>query len=440
MNRLPPLSSLMSPPESTPFDSFSSKDHSLSKPVGFNDPTSFSDSQPSSTLQLPPLSQIRQEKMSLPNMKSLLSPPISPAVKNDQEVGNKQQGPGTNMGNEDGRNTQVQDPVLYADNDASTEISEGERFFAPLEPQVQPAPIEPTIQRDDQAMNDVLHKRINRHMATTKSMAWYAEMKKVHSSDLPTYDEYRLVATVASTYNKNPQAYYQRERDTFDRIFTRDNAIQTSGSRQKAQDEKSTSTLRRIAPAPTRTADTPKGAKTPAARVTKSKPPTSKLTKSNPRPHRTKPSPQLKKALDSFVATSPSPKPARVIGANRDHTSFRSLPDYCPPVDTLGNNHNALKVDWKGGVLDLSNDPDRDELHPAELKLASCLRLDCNLYLATKRRFFAERVRLLKTGKEDFRKTNAQGACNIDVNKASRLWTAYEKVGWLDRKWFEEFL
>ena len=49
------------------------------------------------------------------------------------------------------------------------------------------------------------------------------------------------------------------------------------------------------------------------------------------------------------------------------------------------------------------------------------------------------RLKELSKGK-DFRKTDAQKACRVDVNKASRLHTAYEKVGWFDRRFVEGFL
>jgi hypothetical protein len=90
-------------------------------------------------------------------------------------------------------------------------------------------------------------------------------------------------------------------------------------------------------------------------------------------------------------------------------------------------------------MLDLSNDPDRPLLAQNELSLAATLRLSCAIYLSSKRRIFEARVKALKIGKE-FRKTDAQQACKIDVNKASKLWTAYERVGLFDNKHFEQFL
>ncbi|KAL3228616.1 SWIRM domain-containing protein FUN19 [Nakaseomyces bracarensis] len=120
--------------------------------------------------------------------------------------------------------------------------------------------------------------------------------------------------------------------------------------------------------------------------------------------------------------------------------SWEKLPDYSPPLSTLPeSNRNCLKIEWKGNPMDLSVDPLRSKLHPAELVLASILRLPCDLYLDSKKRLFLEKVYKQKKGMP-FRKTDAQKACKIDVNKASRLYSAYEKVGWLDNRHFEKYM
>lgn len=131
-------------------------------------------------------------------------------------------------------------------------------------------------------------------------------------------------------------------------------------------------------------------------------------------------------------------KTPRALGTNRDDTDYNSLEDFSPPLETLGGNAKALKADWKGQMLDLSSDPDRHLLSAAELNLAATLRLSCATYLCSKRRIFEARVRALKVGKE-FRKTDAQQACKIDVNKASKLWTAYERVGWFKPEHFQQY-
>ncbi|CAK7568201.1 MAG: hypothetical protein SEPTF4163_006186 [Sporothrix epigloea] len=129
----------------------------------------------------------------------------------------------------------------------------------------------------------------------------------------------------------------------------------------------------------------------------------------------------------------------RTSTPNREDRDFGSLPDCCPPLSTLPERTNLLKVEWKGSPLDLSNDPFRHLLHADELGLAAGLRLDCATYLTSKRRIFIRRVECARIPKE-FRKTDAQQACKIDVNKASKLWSAFDKVGWLHMEQIQKFI
>ncbi|KIH94077.1 swirm domain containing protein [Sporothrix brasiliensis 5110] len=135
---------------------------------------------------------------------------------------------------------------------------------------------------------------------------------------------------------------------------------------------------------------------------------------------------------------SPEPR-IRTSAPNREDKDFMALEDYCPPLSTLPERTNNLKVDWKGTPLDLSRDPLVHLLHRDEVGLAASLRLDCATYLTSKRRIFIRRLECARTPKE-FRKTDAQQACKIDVNKASKLWTAYEKVGWLKLEHIARFI
>lgn len=123
----------------------------------------------------------------------------------------------------------------------------------------------------------------------------------------------------------------------------------------------------------------------------------------------------------------------------REDKDFESLPDFCPPLSSLPNKPNSLKVDWRGAPIDLKGDPHAHLLHPDELSLASNLRLDCATYLTSKRRIFIKRIEAFKIGKE-FRKTDAQQACKIDVNKASKLWQAFDKVHWLDPSFIRQYV
>ncbi|KKZ58822.1 hypothetical protein EMCG_05473 [[Emmonsia] crescens] len=140
--------------------------------------------------------------------------------------------------------------------------------------------------------------------------------------------------------------------------------------------------------------------------------------------------------VDSSEEATPTPGPGPIIEINCDDSDYKSLPDYCPPIDTLQGKLDAV---WVGRKLDLSRDPDRHVLVPAEVELAATLRLSCATYLCSKRRIFEACLKAKCIGKE-FRKTDAQKACRIDVNKASRLWTAYEKIGWFKPEYFQHYL
>ncbi|EGV62190.1 hypothetical protein PSN45_000909 [Yamadazyma tenuis] len=141
-------------------------------------------------------------------------------------------------------------------------------------------------------------------------------------------------------------------------------------------------------------------------------------------------------------SSSPASSPKkRKPNIQQQQQSFidENIPDYSPELSTLPNNAKCMKIDWKGQPMDLSGDPNTHKLHPAEVTLASVLRLPCNVYLDSKRRLFYEKVNRLRAGMQ-FRRTDAQKACRIDVNKASRLFAAFEKVGWLDDHHFDRYL
>lgn len=156
--------------------------------------------------------------------------------------------------------------------------------------------------------------------------------------------------------------------------------------------------------------------------------------------------------LETSRASSQSPSPKRKkvrkeggysgspLAVQQAAFIDENIPDYSPDTDTLPKNNNrSLKVEWKGQPMDLRNDPNASKLHPSEVLLASTLRLPCNVYLDSKRRLFYEKVSRAKSGMQ-FRRTDAQKACRIDVNKASRLFAAFEKVGWLNDVHFTKYL
>jgi hypothetical protein len=282
----------------------------------------------------------------------------------------------------------VRDPPLFVPSDISIAVDE------PLFPQESVDPVAQTL--------------INEHMKSPV----FANLRSK-----PAREDYELavsfVSTVFQSYNKNPRAWWRQERE-FDQRYGKPTGIQKRPA------------LKKLAPAPS---SGPRRQKVALPRLPRA-----------PRAAPTKRTPQAR-VFDSFDFSplSASPKPARAT-TNRDDTDYNSLPDYAPPLDTLPKGNNkVLKADWKGQVLDLSNDPDRHLLHEAELNLASTLRLTCATYLCSKRRIFQARIDTLRIGKE-FRKTDAQQACKIDVNKASKLWQAYEKVGWFRPEYFRQFV
>ncbi|KAJ5476946.1 hypothetical protein N7539_007090 [Penicillium diatomitis] len=378
MHRLP-VSSLMSPPETKPMDSF----HPTSP---FNKPE-FASMMPtmSDGMKLPPISADRkrtQSEMDLP------SPPVTPYT----GANKKRRSETAEQIEVDVEVHASRDPVLFPRHDSIAR--EEPPLFGPIAPP---------------AAEALVDQHINSHMARFEN-----KLNK------PTREEYLLalscVPVVSSHFNRNPLAWAREERETLERQLVLMNRHRPEGETEVK--------LKKLAPAPAKkvTGGTPRAPRPRAKRTPKSTP------KSTPK----------QQTMDNFEASSSSPSSAskpRAIGTNRDDTDFNALPDFSPPVATLGGNAKALKADWKGQMLDLSNDPDRPLLGPAELNLASTLRLSCATYLCSKRRIFEARVRALRVGKE-FRKTDAQQACKIDVNKASKLWTAYDRVGWFKAEYF----
>lgn len=289
------------------------------------------------------------------------------------------------------------DPVLFSHRDSAAGLVTDEPLFGPAQPSTR---------------ETLVDRHINSHMAMFDS-----------KTNKPTREEYHLalscVPVVSKQYNRNPGAWAMQERETLERqmaLMNRPHAA-TSGTK-----------LKKLAPGPAK-----KGAN---AQPRMQRPGRVKRTpRSTPKQ---KPFDSFDVSPSSNTTTTAAYKTPRALGTNRDDTDFNSLEDFSPPLNTLGGNAKALKADWKGQMLDLTSDPDRHLLNSAELNLAATLRLSCATYLCSKRRIFEARLRALNVGKE-FRKTDAQQACKIDVNKASKLWTAYDRVGWFKPEHFQQY-
>ncbi|KAA8647537.1 SWIRM domain-containing protein [Aspergillus tanneri] len=333
--------------------------------------------------KLPPILVDRkrtQSEMDLP------SPPVTPYT------GSKKRKPSTSDHlDREATGGSSRDPILFPRHEPLADVATDVPLFGPVPPPSAAALVE---------------QHINSHMARFEN-----KLNK------PTRDEYLLalscVPIVSAQYNRNPAAWAKEERETLERQLVMMNRCRPPQFETK---------LKKIAPAPAKRAAISQHRLQRTTRV-----------KRTPR------STPNQKCLDSFDFPPPSSKPPRSIATNRDDTDYDSINDYSPPLETLGGNAKALKADWKGQMLDLSNDPDRELLSPAEFNLAATLRLSCATYLCSKRRIFEARVKALNMGKE-FRKTDAQQACKIDVNKASKLWTAYERVGWFQPRFFQQYL
>jgi hypothetical protein len=311
------------------------------------------------------------------------SPPISPydtqSQKENMEIVEIVEEQGT------------RDPQLFVSGDAAVPIAN-----MPLFPQ--------------ESVESASQDAITQHMNSQN----YARLESK-----PTRADYELAVSFRSNVfalaTKNPRQWWAQER-SFDDYYGRPTGV------QKRSQHKT------LAPAPSIKSRQPKVA-------------LPRLPPRAPRAPKAKRTPLIQ-IHDSFDLTTPksaSPKPAR-LATNRDDSDYNALPDFSPPLDTLPKgNSKILKTDWKGQALSLSDDPDRDMLHEAELNLAGTLRLSCATYLTSKRRIFQARIEALRIGKE-FRKTDAQQACNIDVNKASKLWQSYDRVGWFNPDYFRQYL
>jgi len=290
------------------------------------------------------------------------------------------------------------DPILYPSSDHSS------------------SPPQPLFSPNEKAFE--FQSEVDEHIANRSS-------KLFQQIAPPRREEYELIlhvrASVMPSFVKNRSRWHKREYD------------------QLLKDARARALKRSVQLPLILPASRPTDPRPAANRVTKPEKPKIKRA---PRPLPAKIAPQSttgpRQAATIRVSATPEPR-ARVVAPNREDKDFNSLPDYCPPLDSLPNEPNSLRVDWRGAPLDLSQDANRHLLHHDELQLASRLRLDCATYLTTKRRIFEKRLECLGKGKE-FRKTDAQQACKIDVNKASKLWSAFEKVGWLNAAWVKPFL
>lgn len=335
----------------------------------------------SNTLMSPP-EAVLQDSFALPSIEAKMKTQYPMPTGRFQPPLSPPISPASKTGAPDASNTiVVRDPILFPNTDT------------------QSAPLQSSLFPDTDAQ-----RVVDQHIRAVPA-AFFPP-----GTSRPEKQDYLLAIQLKSQtmklFQKNPNAYLARERNFL---------IETN--RLKNERTEAARKYARIAPA------TSNGPRAPRAKQGRSS------------------------GHGNIVKPYRQPKPARgvtpegkVKATRHDDNDFDSVPNYCPPLDSLPAKHNSLKVDWKPGApMPLTGDPHIGLLHPDEVLLAANLRLTCAMYLTSKRRIFQRRLEKYRSGKE-FRKTDAQQACKIDVNKASKLWQAFDKVGWLDPKHMQEYL
>ncbi|KAI1827566.1 SWIRM domain-containing protein [Xylaria intraflava] len=403
------ITNLMSPPEPPKFESFvhDGINHTAAANNHRNNSTHNTDNGGMSKATDSSMSAKRRVQAAVPP----LSPPISPATQLDDHAMNVE--------------LSAKDPILYPSHEGASSPTHQSLF----------------MQED---VTDT-KRTVDGHV-----LARPAELFK--DATPPEQEDYELAlhfrSQIMKLYLENPNAWLKRERalliaDRRAQARHRQFKLQPilpakpQAIRREVQRAKSVRTPRVTKPTPTKQSPTRQAHASSAS--------------AKPRPIRAGPGPSaaaaaasggisagLAKPAARGSSATPDPSPRRATQTRIDD-DFNSVPDYCPPKESLTRNFNSLKMDFKTAANDLSNDPNRHLLHPEELVLASNLRLSCAVYLTSKRRIFLKRLECLRHPKE-FRKTDAQQACNIDVNKASKLWTAFDMVGWLDPAWVKKYL
>lgn len=384
-NKVPVASLLISPPEQTPYESFDQ-----GHPASMN------------TISMMPLMKKPQGHPA----QQPPSPPISPLKKASNQIQTTTTG------------SNVKDPILYPEELAS--------------------PVQPLFH--SRRPSNVEAIDITRHMNARR-------LKPLkHGVKIPDRLDYEDFAYVVAAWN----GAYQRLRTDAERaayqqaelaqIRLDDRARLAARDENKPAKKYPTITHKPLKAKPERASITVKDVVASATGPRNS----NKVTKSG----RQTAKPRAKASPAAEEKKSKTTK-TQTVDIDYDH-----IPNYCPPVSIL---------DMKKMSIQSVNNPRPFEdnelhllplLHPQERELARNLRIGPATYLTTKRRIFVDRLYFYHFEKEvreeqeadgvrdklfvkDFKKTHAQYAGKIDVNKSSKLHEAFDSVGWFDRKWCE---
>lgn len=114
-------------------------------------------------------------------------------------------------------------------------------------------------------------------------------------------------------------------------------------------------------------------------------------------------------------------------------SEFDKIPN-CEPVKEWDDDKFSKvmkKLGLINGTKNVTLDRELKSLSSQEIGILNGLKLTSQQFIDTKKRFFAEKARKASHSL-GFKKTDAQKACKIDVNKASKLYEIYQACGFLE--------
>lgn len=281
------------------------------------------------------------------------------------------------------------------------------------------------------------HQRISSHIKAT-SHQFRAPTER------PTNQDYLLMANMfrkmTTMYNESPKDYL--------RDLRKFNSKYTFNRLPHHRITKPGQNLRPLAPASASAANRRQaGSPSPTSRkinvATPKQPVRPRATTKRSAPRKKIAGPNVKMVTPS----KPRSSATKVDVSLKDRLEFAQIPNYAPDPNTtlprLANGEVDPLVLVKAMTKTHNNfkGPEDDmmaQLHPAERQLAIKCGLSGWKYAAQKRRIFKAIWKRKKFGLE-VKRTHAQEACSIDVNKASSMLEAWQSVGWDDPKHYVHF-
>lgn len=387
-------------------------------------------------------------EMALPRLGIFATPPMPDKAENFESV------VATKQGRHHATNTMIEQSPEHA---GRTNLTSGHAATQTCSPPTSPAfvagshddklrnrpvmhdrPLFPRDRHAQDANEEPLFRHEQLRRASTQSsdeIITHHEEKRRDSaqSASPTREEYDLAAEFAlrmatpvtfkcvDAYRADPKRYIQKQ---FDDLAAYPVRVPQSAAGKKRGRDHVENTEESEQPA--------KKARTRRPASTAEKLPMSKPQKTRAAPRK---APFSKPAVRTSLATTPdnsrtknSPEEKKTVPDELYDTIENHSPDphRLNEPDIARRFINASKHLTTQKLVD--GMPFAEKLHPVERIAASWLHLSPNRYLLCKRKILLAAFDL----GEPLNKTKAQKACSIDVNKSSRLHSAFELAGWFD--------